>query len=557
MEIELGLKITQTRYDLASATDVRIAKDRAGPVFSSKEHDNMFILTAYLRGFKRENIEIKINEDGTRIMVGGEKPVQEMVMIGWMVYKKRVELRGFRKVFKIPDGVVLDRIKAKFDEEEAILTIVMPKREKGISGVRIEEVKEEEVERERGKPDVADAVLERGNVGMEVQEESKEPEIKITEGSERVVEKKTDRKASKKVTFVEEVLKKETTKERTQEESKEPGIQSMVEPDQIAEEEADKGGHEETKTVAEFPKEEYIGEKLPEKTAEPTMEETDGVGRGKPEAVQTDKEPKRERETREPESTITEETRQVAETPEETKKIEHHRELVGAAKHPEVATMKPTTEETWSRELPELSEQTKKQDIPKEEVQVQEKGLEEEHLHGSGRVEPSHTVVDQVSHQSEIPHQPSSHQTEVEEKGTKGEFRQAEHEMPQEPQKQEAHLDVRESKKPDQEPQQAETLPPERPVEKKHDKKEVMEREETHGVENEVQEASNERSSQEKESESSEAGKQKAPGEQETQENQLASKRCKLGVPCVVAGSALFISLMVFVIHKIRTKKDK
>lgn len=54
MEIELGLKITQTRYDLASTTDVRIAKDRAGPVFSSKEHDNMFILTAYLRGKKKK-----------------------------------------------------------------------------------------------------------------------------------------------------------------------------------------------------------------------------------------------------------------------------------------------------------------------------------------------------------------------------------------------------------------------------------------------------------------------------------------------------------------------
>lgn len=515
-------------------------------------------------GFKRENIEIKINEDGTRIMVGGEKPVQEMVMIGWMVYKKRVELRGFRKVFKIPDGVVLDRIKAKFDEEEAILTIVMPKREKGISGVGIEEVKEEEVEREKGKPEreqaVADAVLERGNAGMEVQEESKEPEVKRTEESESIVEKKTDRKASKKVTFVEEVLKKENIKERIQEESKEPGIQSIVEPDQIAEEEADKGGHEETKTVAEVPKEEYIGEKLPEKTAEPKMEETDGVmkeevGRGKPEAVQTaaDKKPERERETREPESKITEETQQVAETPEETKKIEHHRELEGAVKHPEVATMKPTTEETWSKELPELSEQTKKQDIPKEEVQVLEKGLEEEHLHGPGRVEPSHTVVDQVSQQPEIPHQPSSHQTEVEEKGTKGEFRQAEHEMPQEPQKQEAHLDVRESEKLDQEPQQAETLQPKRP-----DKEEVMEREETHGVENEVQEASNERSSQEKEGESSEAGKQKDPGEQETQENQPASKRCKLGVPRVVAGSAFFVSLMVFAIHMIRSKrKDK
>ncbi|XP_062157806.1 uncharacterized protein LOC133865416 [Alnus glutinosa] len=470
MELELGLKITKTRDDLASTADVMIAKDRAGPVFLSKEHDSMFILTAYLRGFRKENIDIKINEDGTRITVSVEKPVQEMVMIDWMVYKKRVELRGFRKVFKIPDGVVLDRIKAKFDEE-ASLTIVMPKREKGIRRVGIEEVKEEEVERETAKPEreqaVADAVLERDNVGMKLQEESNNPE---TDG---VVKEK--------------------------------------------------------------------------------------VGRGKPEAVQTvaDKEPKRERETREPESKITEETQQVAETPEEAQKIEHHRELEGATKHPEVATMKPTTEETWSKELPELSEPTKKRDIPKEEVQ--EKGLEEEHLHGPERAEPSHTVVDQVSQQPEIPHQPSSHRTEVEEKGTKGEFRQAEHEMPQEPQNQESHTDVREStkSKPDQEPVQAETLQPERPVEN-HDKEEVKEREETHVVQNEVvQEASKERSSQEKEGESSEAGKKNDLGEQETRENQSDSKMCKLGAPCVIAGSAFLVSLIVFVIHKIRAKKNE
>jgi len=382
---------------------------------------------------------------------------------------------------------------------------------------------------------------------MKLQEESNDPEIKRTEESDRVVEKVMDRKAKKKVKFVEEVLEKESIGEIIHEESKEIGIQSMVELDQIAEEEADKGGLEATKTA-------------PEKIEEPKMEETDGVvkekvGRGKPEAVQTvaDKEPKKERETREPESKITEETQQVAETPEEAQKIEHHRELEAAAKHPEVATMKPTTE----KELPELSEPTKKRDIPKEEVQ--EKGPEEEHLHGPERAEPSHTVVDQVSQQPEIPHQPSSHQTEVEEKGTKGEFRRAEHEMPQEPQNQESHTDVQEStkSKPDQEPEQAETLQPERPVEN-HDKEEVKEREETHGVQNEVvQEASKERSSQEKEGESSEAGKKNDLGEQETRENQSDSKMCKLGAPCVIAGSAILVSLIVFVIHKIRAKKNE
>lgn len=50
MELELGLKITQTRGDLTSTTDFRIAKDRAGPVFLSRENDTMFILTAHLKG---------------------------------------------------------------------------------------------------------------------------------------------------------------------------------------------------------------------------------------------------------------------------------------------------------------------------------------------------------------------------------------------------------------------------------------------------------------------------------------------------------------------------
>uniref|UniRef100_A0A2N9I794 SHSP domain-containing protein n=1 Tax=Fagus sylvatica TaxID=28930 RepID=A0A2N9I794_FAGSY len=222
MEIELGLKITHTRDDLTSTADFRIAKDQAGPIFMSRENDTMFILTAHLKGFKREKIGIKINEDGTRIGVGGEKLVQEMVMIGWVVYKKWVEIRRFRKVFKIPDEVVLDRIKATFNEEESILTIVMPKLEKGIRGVGIEEVEEEEeqVTETSEKPDSEqaeqqvpqetqkqipnqakhpvdkDEVRQReeshGNgVGNEIQEESNES-CQEKEGESLVAEKQTD-----------------------------------------------------------------------------------------------------------------------------------------------------------------------------------------------------------------------------------------------------------------------------------------------------------------------------------------------------------------------------
>lgn len=72
-------------------------------------------------------------------------------MSGWKMKKQEVELRGFIKVFQIPSGVILDRIKAKFKEEESILTISMPKSAKGISGVGVVELKEEEVDKGRPK----------------------------------------------------------------------------------------------------------------------------------------------------------------------------------------------------------------------------------------------------------------------------------------------------------------------------------------------------------------------------------------------------------------------
>lgn len=73
-------------------------------------------------------------------MISGEKEIQETVIVGWRLHKKEKEIRIFKKAFKIPDGVILDRIRAKFDEDESILTISMPKKEEGIRGVSVEEV---------------------------------------------------------------------------------------------------------------------------------------------------------------------------------------------------------------------------------------------------------------------------------------------------------------------------------------------------------------------------------------------------------------------------------
>ncbi|KAK6131047.1 hypothetical protein DH2020_035210 [Rehmannia glutinosa] len=140
--MELGIKLRRAADEFSS--DFQIAKDRAAPLFLSRQTDTIFVLTAHLKGYKRENIKIDINEDGTSIAISGERQVKETVMVGWKVYKKDTEIKEFKKVFKIPDGVILDQIKANYNEDESTLTITMPKKVKGIKGTSIEEIKEKQ-----------------------------------------------------------------------------------------------------------------------------------------------------------------------------------------------------------------------------------------------------------------------------------------------------------------------------------------------------------------------------------------------------------------------------
>ncbi|XP_057747981.1 uncharacterized protein LOC130967180 [Arachis stenosperma] len=123
MELELGLKITKPRDDITSISQYQLVKNRTGSVFESRETNTMFILIAHLKGYKRNNIDIKISEDGSKISINGEKPIQKMMM-GWVMLKKDVEITQFNKAFKIPEVLVLE---AKFDEEESILKIVVIK----------------------------------------------------------------------------------------------------------------------------------------------------------------------------------------------------------------------------------------------------------------------------------------------------------------------------------------------------------------------------------------------------------------------------------------------
>ncbi|KAK2659033.1 hypothetical protein Ddye_005566 [Dipteronia dyeriana] len=223
MELELGLKITHSRDDLTCTTDLCVTKDPSGPPFVPKEIETMFILVGHLKGFRRENIDIDINKDGNRIAIHGKKPVQEMVLKGWIMQKKEAVMRTFNKIFRIPDGVILDKIKAKFNDETSTLTIRMPKLVKGNSGFGIEEVdEEEEVQGERFEPTpqitVVDKVAESESPKEETQQESKQPKkmenfdqvvageapkedqtmeqkVKALEDSGQVVEQATDRQS--------------------------------------------------------------------------------------------------------------------------------------------------------------------------------------------------------------------------------------------------------------------------------------------------------------------------------------------------------------------------
>ncbi|PHT50504.1 hypothetical protein CQW23_10251 [Capsicum baccatum] len=186
MEMEMGLKLTRAA-DEFSSTEFQFAKDRAGPLFQSTETDTMFILTVHLKGYIQKNIKIDINEEGTIITIRGEKPIQETVLVGWKLIKKDVEIRKFSKAFKIPDGVILDKIKARFDEEKSILTVKMPKKVKGILGSEFVEVKEHE-----DLPIVADKISKKVTFKEDTVESTSSIDQESTKQAEENQEKGKD-----------------------------------------------------------------------------------------------------------------------------------------------------------------------------------------------------------------------------------------------------------------------------------------------------------------------------------------------------------------------------
>jgi len=367
-----------------------------------------------------------------------------MVLIGWIMHKKEVELRSFRKAFRIPDGVVLDKIKARFNDEESTLTIILPKLVKGILDVELEEVKGEEVDKGRGE--ATQAVADKAPEG-----ESREPELKRVEQSDQALQNK-----------------------------------------RVVEQKADAA--------------EIVPERVVDTTLQKKLESKDQseLEEATPEKA-------------EPPSTTTAATYQetVIKKPKlvlPEKEIEHQESKKAAP-----------AEKTRSEELPGLKEQGKKQETP-EAKSTREETLEE-HPHGPERNQLTEAVMDQETKPPEVSNQPSA-------QADQGHTEEANHvvktEISHESEKLETETNVQEPTipEPDQEKKLAETPHPAY----KSRNNEAQGSKESHGIGNDIKEAA-------------------------TNRKNPVSRRTKLCPPLVVAGSAILVSIVVFVIGWIRAKK--
>ncbi|KAL3592563.1 hypothetical protein D5086_011203 [Populus alba] len=536
MELELGLKITHARDDITSFTGLRVAKDHAGPLFLSRETETVFNLIAYLTGFRKENIDIKISEDGNQITISGKKPVQELVLIGWIMHKKEVELRAFSKAFRIPHGVVLDKIKAKFSDQDLTLTITLPKLENGIRGVGVEEVKEEEVDKGRGE--ATQITADRAPEG-----ESREPEMKKVEEIDQVVQKEMNTREAETTRAVAlELSRKEKDNEAAKEESIEPKIRTDEETAQVREQAIDQGQFKEVEEVADHMSGERDNSKeiVEEKSAEPNIESKEesekfveqkvDAGDRVPERVgdttlQRKPEPKDQSELEEatleksePPATATTATYQET-TIKDSKQVKPEKEI----EHQE--PKEPTLgEETESKELPGLKEQWKKQETP------EAKSADEETLpKHPERNQLLQAFKDQVTKQPESSNQPSS-QANQEHAAEENDPVRAE--ISQESVKLGTETNVQE------------------PTTPGPDHKKKLADKSRNDEAQEINEATTDDVEEEHES-----VKVKDLGEGATNRKNSVSRGTKLFPPLVVAGSAILVSIIVLVISWIRAKK--
>ncbi|KAK1263593.1 22.0 kDa heat shock protein [Acorus gramineus] len=86
--------------------------------------------------FKNDELDIKISDDGNTITVSGGRVFDDAVAVaGDLTVRREMRIGRFRKEFRIPDGVDLDRIDADLDEDHGVLYVYLPKAAAAIAAV--------------------------------------------------------------------------------------------------------------------------------------------------------------------------------------------------------------------------------------------------------------------------------------------------------------------------------------------------------------------------------------------------------------------------------------
>ena len=111
-------------YNSESINELLKAQNSISPVVDIFENENDFILIANLPGVERSNIQVKL--DDKSLIIFGRINFEEAVNRKYILNEK--EIGNYYRSFNISDSIDKEKINARYDNGQLILTL--PKHEK-------------------------------------------------------------------------------------------------------------------------------------------------------------------------------------------------------------------------------------------------------------------------------------------------------------------------------------------------------------------------------------------------------------------------------------------
>ena len=116
--------VAVNHYNSESINELLKAQNSISPVVDIFENENEFILIANLPGVERSNIQVKL--DDKSLIIFGRINFEEAVNRKYILNEK--EIGNYYRSFNISDSIDKEKINARYDNGQLILTL--PKHEK-------------------------------------------------------------------------------------------------------------------------------------------------------------------------------------------------------------------------------------------------------------------------------------------------------------------------------------------------------------------------------------------------------------------------------------------